>query len=101
MRSTIPTRPPLRLGIPRVVGVGLPQRPCQRIAPLRHTDQMDVIIHQAISPQTQPVPPGMLAEQLQIEEAILVRIKDPLEIVSARRDMIRHPDLKPREPSEA
>src|SRR5882762_8593882 len=48
-----------------------------------------MVVHQAISPNGYPLPFGILPQQLQVDEAIFVRIKDTLAIISALRDVVR------------
>ena len=56
---------------------------------LRHGDEMYMIRHQAIAEQSQSIVSRELGEELEVEPAILVTIKDLLSVVSALRDMMR------------
>src|SRR5438034_6784117 len=48
-----------------------------------------MIVHQAISPKGYPLPFGILPQQLEVDEAIFVRIENALAIISALGDVVR------------
>jgi hypothetical protein len=52
-------------------------------------DQVHMIVHQAISPNGYPLPLGILPQQLQVDEAIVVGIENPPAVISALRDVVR------------
>jgi hypothetical protein len=53
-----------------------PQDPRQRVEPLRKRDQMDVVPHQAIPQNVQPVEARELLKQTHLDEAIAVRLEN-------------------------
>jgi hypothetical protein len=55
-----------------VTAVDLSDRPSESISRLRHRDQMDMIWHQAIRPDLDPVSAAPLSHQFQVALVILI-----------------------------
>jgi hypothetical protein len=60
------------IGVQGVLAVGAPQAPRQRFRRSRNEDQVDVIRHQAIADDVQPLALGVLGEQFKVEAAVSI-----------------------------
>jgi hypothetical protein len=72
-----------------IVGMSLPERSRQGVGAAGHDDQVDVVVHKAISPQAEAVPLRIRVQQFQVEEAVMVGVEDSAAIVPALRDVVR------------
>jgi hypothetical protein len=82
--------PPLtKIDLPRVTPVRFPDGSPQSIGRLRDGDQVDVVGHQAISPNLHPVLPAPLTHQLQVRSVVLQAKKRLLPTISPLRNVMR------------
>jgi hypothetical protein len=60
----------------------------KRVFTFRHSDQVNVIVHQAIAQDFRAVPVGMPSEKAEIETSVCSRIKNRLAIVPPLRHVV-------------
>ena len=72
-----------------VVGVDPLEHAGQRAFVVRDGDEVDVIRHQAVGKDRDSVVDREFTQEVEVEQAVLVAVKDLLSIVSALRDMMR------------
>ena len=74
---------------PGVLALNALQQPGKRALPVRNQNQMDVIWHQAVGLNGNPVVVRKFREQIQVEKAISLTKKDLLAIVTPLGDVVR------------
>src|SRR5271157_6014289 len=75
--------------IRRIPPMGTPQDPRHGVEPARKRDQMDVVAHQAVPQDVEPVEARELLKQTEVDEAIAVRFEDRPPGVPPLGDVIR------------
>jgi len=73
----------------RVTLMGVAERLCECVRPLGNDDQMDVICHQAVAQNAEPIAVAVLAEQGEIALSIVVEQEDVLAVVAPLGDVVR------------
>lgn len=71
------------------VGVGAAQRGGHGVGALRHGDQVNVLGHEAVSPEAQRSVVGVVPQEVEIEAIVLGIEEDLLALVSALGDVVR------------
>ena len=69
--------------------MGVLEREAQRIVAFGDGDQVDVVGHEAIAEQGKTVQPAVLAQEVQIDEAVCVGFQDVLAAIASLSDMVR------------
>jgi hypothetical protein len=62
----------------------------ERVLPFRHSDQVNVVVHQAIAQDFRAVPIGVAGEKAEIETSVRSRIEHILAIVPPLCDVVRN-----------
>jgi hypothetical protein len=92
-RPSLPQSPADALGPVEVLGVAQVQRPeyrCERIGSFRYANEMDVVRHEAISQDLQPVLGGILQQELNISLSIAIFEKDIFSSIAPLSDVMRN-----------
>jgi len=66
------------------------ERQCQAVCFAWDDDQMNMIGHQTVSEQREPMPFYVLRHQLEINSSIFIRVEDVPLCIATLRDMMRH-----------
>ena len=75
---------------PREIRMDTPERASKRVDTFGHNDQVDMVRHQAPSPDAQSVFSGPSAKQSEVEPVMGVFIEDPVPGVAALCDVMGH-----------
>jgi len=73
----------------RILAMNALQQAGQTLLSLRDQNQMDVIGHEAIGLDRNAIVAGEFPEQIEVEQAIFLTIKDFLAIIAPLRDVMR------------